>query len=258
MIKTIKGKVIAGTLVFGLVAGGGVALGATDAGAGLKSWYDGHFKQSTVKIAKDTFNHSKTEFEGLADDVGTLKSGATSSINGTRDTATTEATGRIHQEGRDYISSVNDAKWKIEGTIDSEFDKIEMLAKQALDATGKVALRLAEFDLKRHTGKEGKAALAHLETKITEQTNQSISELEWEIRTTKLYLIGLLDEKSGKTIVNINNAVDAEIARLLELITTKTNTLVAEQQTLITNKAVELESAAKVTLEQKVNELINE
>ena len=209
LIKTVKGKVIAGVMAVALVSGGGAALGATDAGAGLKSWYDAQFKKSEKTIAADTLQHSAAGFKGFSEEVQKLKSGATTSINETRDKETTDATGRIYQEGRkDYISSVNAAKWKIEGTIDSEFAKIERLAKQALDATGKGALALAEFDLKRHTGKEGKAALAHLESKITEQTNLSISDLEWEIRTTKSFLKTLLDAKSGATIESINSADD--------------------------------------------------
>lgn len=257
MFKTVKGKVIAGVMAVALVSGGGAALGATDAGAGLKSWYDGQFKKSERSIATDTLKHSAAGFSGFAENVRGLKTDATKGINETRDTETNDATGGINKEARDYISSINAKKAEIQNNIDSEFKKIEDSANRALNATGKGALALAEFDLKRHTGKDGAAALAHLELEIEKQTNKSIGELEWEIRTTKSFLQDKLNEKSGATIAEINRLVDVEISRLLGLITEKTDKLVADQQDLIVKKADELESAAKQTLEAKVIEFMN-
>ena len=258
MINTVKGKVIAGVMAVALVSGGGAALGATDAGQGLKDWYNAQFNKTAGTVAANTLQHSVDGFSGFAGNVGELKLGATTSINGTRDVETSGSTDRIYQQGREYINSVNAEKAKIGETIDSQFAEIERLAKKALNTTGKGALALAEFDLKKHTGNDGKAALAHLETEIDKTTAKSIGELEWEISTTKGYLLGLLNTKSGATIVNINEAVDAEITRILDLISAKTVELVDVQKGLISLKAQELELAAKATLEQRVIDLINE
>lgn len=258
MIKTVKGKVIAGVVTVGLLSGGGAAFGATDAGAGLKGWFDGQFKKSEKTIAADTLSHSIAGFAGFAGDVKDLKTGATTDINGTRDTKTGNATAGIDQAGKDYISQVDAAKLEIEGNIDEEFAKIKALADKSLKLTGSLAYGAAQYDLSKHTSKEGRAALAHVESEIEEQTNLSISELEEEIRATKNGLKTLLSQKSGATIENINQAVDTEITRILGKITEKTEELIAAQKTLISNKAAELESTAKQILEEKVNSLINE
>lgn len=40
MLKTVKGKVIVGTVAVGLLSGAGVALGTSSAGVNLKKWVD--------------------------------------------------------------------------------------------------------------------------------------------------------------------------------------------------------------------------
>jgi len=258
MIKTVKGKVIAGVMAVALVSGGGAALGATDAGAGLKSWYDSQFKKSEQTIAKDTLQHSAAGFSVFAENVKGLKSDATTGINETRDEKTNEAKTSIDNEGKAYVKSVQDKKGEIDENIEKQFEKIESLAKQTLGVTGQAALRLAEFDLKRHTGKEGEAALAHLKDGIEQQTKDSIDEIELEIRNAKIDLRVQLDSKSGDTIATINDLVDAKIAEILETITYKTGNLVQAQKDAIIASAINLEKDAKDKLDEAVISVIKE
>lgn len=258
MKKTVKRKLIVGTVVVGLLSSTGVAFGATDAGAGIKSWYDAQFRKASTQVATSTVAHSAEKFNEFNNGKNQLKKDATDEINETRDTATGNATDGIKAEKDKYIASVKSTKSDIEKKIDSQFSKIEQDANKALNGASFVAKNLAEFDLKNQTGKDGKAALAHVNTEIEKTTNDAISELETEIRATKSYLQGLLNNKSEATVENINNAVDDEITRILGLITTKTEQLVASHQTAISNKAAELEASSKLKIEARVKELLNE
>lgn len=258
MKKTVKRKVIAGTVVVGILSSTGVAFGATDAGAGIKSWYDSQFRKASTEIAFETGKHSVDKFREFSDATKGLKQEASTDINSTRDTATTTATDGIKAEKTKYIDSVNSKKVEIEKNIDSQFMKIEKDANAALKFASLGAKTLAELDLKNHTDKDGKAALVHVNSEIENTTNAAIVELETEIRATKSYLQGLLNGKSEATIEKINKAVDDEITRILGLITTKTEQLVASHQTAISNKAAELEAASKLKLEARVIELLNE
>ncbi|WP_144510798.1 hypothetical protein [Bacillus sp. FJAT-22090] len=257
MKKTVKRKVIAGTVVVGLLSGTGVAFGATDAGAGLKSWYDSQFRKASIEVATTTGKHSVEKFLEFGKETQNLKEDATTDINTTRDFATTTATDSINVEKDKYINSVKTKKEEIENNIENEFRKIEDKANSALKTTSKVAYGLAEYDLNKHTSAEGKEALKFLNNEIDKATNNALSELEKEINDTKAHLKTLLDKKSGATIESINKTVDDEITRILGLITTKTEQLVAAHQDAINKKAGELEAASKLKLEERVKELIN-
>lgn len=256
--KTVKRKVIAGAVVVGLISTTGVAFGATDAGAGLKGWYDAQFKKSNTEVAIESTKHSAQKLLEFNNETKALKEGATESINGTRNTETEAAKTSIHKESRDYINSVNTKKAEIQNNIDNQFKKIEDDANKAILAASKITYGLAELDLKGHTNKHGRDALTYLNTEIEKETTKALSDLEWEIRTTKGFLQDLLNKKSSASIESINQTVDAEIARLLDLITKKTGELVTSQQNAISSKAAELEAAAKLKLEERVNALINE
>ena len=53
MLKTLKGKVIAGVAAVLIVAGGTAAFGASNAGAKLKAWYDGQFGIAKAAVEDD-------------------------------------------------------------------------------------------------------------------------------------------------------------------------------------------------------------
>ena len=258
MKNTVKRKVIVGTVVVGLLSTTGVAFGATDAGAGIKSWYDAQFRKASVEVAATTGKHTVEKFVEFGEETKKLKQGATSDINSTRDTATSNATDSIEKEKQGYIDSVNNKKVEIQNNIDKQFRQIEEKANSALKFTSKIAYEVAEADLTRYTGKEGQAALDYLNLEIDKTTNNALSEIEREITNTKVHLQGLLNDKSGATIDSINKTVDAEIARILGLITTKTEQLVATHQEAINQKAGELEAASKLKLEERVKQLLNQ
>jgi len=256
MIKTVKGKVIAGVMAVALVSGGGAALGATDAGQGLKDWYNTQFNKSSGTIATDTLKHSATGFGGFAEDVKDLKSGATERINATRTQETNDAVRAIYFQGQEYIESVDVKDEEIRQNIDREFEEIERKANEVLSTTGKIALGLARADLQRHTGSEGRKALDHLEREINTQTDISIYDVSTVITDAKSGLLALLNTKSGVTIGNINAAVDAEIATILGVITTETEKLVTKQKDAITEAAAKLQAAAMKELDDEVIKLI--
>lgn len=258
MKKTIKRKVIVGAVVVAFLSSTGVAFGATDAGAGIRNWYDAQFNKAATEIAVETGKHSLNKLGELKDATVVLKQGASTSINSTRDTATTNATDGIKEESKKYIDSVNAKKLEIQSNIDNQFSKIERDAAAALKFASFGAKSAAEVDLIGHTGKEGRAALVYVNEEIDKTTKAAITDLEREIRATKSYLQGLLDTKSDATVEKINKAVDDEIAKIIDSITAKTKQLVATHQAAINNKAAELEAASKLKLEERVKELINE
>ena len=77
MKKAVKRKVIAGTVVVGLISSTGVAFGATDAGAGIKSWYDAQFRKASIEVATSTVTHSAQKFIDFNNGKNQLKEDAT-------------------------------------------------------------------------------------------------------------------------------------------------------------------------------------
>lgn len=253
MLKTIKGKVIAGTVTLALVAGAGSAFANSDAGAKLQNWYAGQFGLATSNIVNDVEDNVRGKFNGWASEYEGLKTGAQNSIETDGTNATTTASGNIDTKTQEHIDAINAKQTQIEGYMNGQFAALKFAANGLINQAGNAALGQANSDLTAFTGAKGDAARTSLTSALEDKTDDAVAELEQAIADAKGELQSQLNTKEAETTEAIIAAIDAKINSLRTTITQKRDDLVAAQKVLIDAKALELETAAKAELQSVVN-----
>ncbi|MER2007057.1 MAG: hypothetical protein ABS939_06355 [Psychrobacillus sp.] len=253
MMKTVKGKVVAGTLALTLFAGAGVAFGASDAGTNLKNWYNSQFAKSTAQIISNTEKDVKERINGLASEYEDLKADASGSIEKTQNDESKDKSNEIDKKSKEYIEAISKKEMEISGYMATQFDLLSFTANGLINEAGKTATKYANNDLTKHTGEKGKNALDELNSELTDATNKASDELNRKIESAKSELQKQLNEETESTteeiIVKINNTIE----ELRNSITKKRDDLVVIQQDLITKKATELETQAFAQLDSIVS-----
>ncbi|KAA0955553.1 hypothetical protein FQ087_13160 [Sporosarcina sp. ANT_H38] len=252
MIKTVKGKVIAGVLAVGLVSGGGVALGATDAGANLKLWYDGQFGKASTEVTSQVTSYASSKAEGLLTEYNGLKTDATDSINAKGEFVAGVANKNIDAKSREHIDSIKEEKAHIETYLASQFGGLSNFAKSIINQAGDDALAYAKNDLTQYTGVAGNTANEKVKTDVNKVTTQAIKDLEETIKVAKEELQAQLDKKTGSTVEEIKGLIDAKIVELRKEVTNLKNKLVKDQEKIITNTAKGLQLAAEAEMDALV------
>lgn len=253
MLKTIKGKVIAGTVTLALVAGAGSAFASSNAGAKLQNWYAGQFGLATSNIVNDVEDNVRGKFNGWASEYEGLKTGAQNSIETDGTNATTTASGNIDTKTQEHIDAINAKQTEIEGYMNGQFAALASAANELINQAGRGALAAANSDLTSYTGTEGDLARSSLTSALEKDTDDAVAELEQAIAEAKSELQTQLDSKETRTTQAIIDKIDAKIAELRIAITQKRDALVVAQKALIDAKALEMENAAKDALQAVVN-----
>ncbi|MCG3088280.1 hypothetical protein [Sporosarcina cyprini] len=252
-MKKAKGKVIAGTLVVGLVAGGGAVLGATDAGANLKAWYDAQFGKASNKITEEVGSYGNSKIEGLTAEYNGLKAEATSKINSRGESVGDTTKKNVKEQSDKHIDAIKEQKAHIETYLSGQFDSLAQFANGLIEQSGKDAWIYAESDLKKHAGDAGKAAGEKMEADIKATTAAALKDLEDTIRWAKEDLQAKLDKETDLTIEEIKAMIDAKIVELRGKVTALNNKLVMEQDKIITMNGKMLLLEAQAQLDALVN-----
>lgn len=253
MLKTVKGKVIAGTVTAVLVSGAGVAFGASNAGEKLEAWYDGRFDVASSNIEADVAANVDSRINGLVTEYNGIKSAAGTSISADGTSAYTTASGNIDTETQEHIDAIAAQQLQIEGYMDDQFTALSTFANGLINQAGTAALNYANNDLTNYTGGQGEAARASLTTELGTDTSEAVAELQQAISDAKGDLQGQLNTLEESTTADIIAAIDAKIIELRGTITAKRDALVASQKLLIDAKAAELELAAQAALQAVVD-----
>ena len=253
MLKTIKGKVIAGTVSLALLSSAGVAFANSDAGANLKTWYDVQFGVAKSDIRTDVGSYVGENVQGWATEYVGLRAAAGTSIDNDRIAANELASNNIDTRTQEHINSINATQTEIEGYITRQFRTLYTEANGVINQAGDLALSYANDDLTDFTGDEGDAARDSLTETLGAKQTQAVEELRQAISDAQTELQAQLDSKEARTTQVIKDAIDAKIVELRGTITAKRDELVAAQKLLIDDKALELENAAKDALQDVVD-----
>jgi len=253
MLKTVKGKVIAGTVAVTLFAGAGAAFGASDAGAKLQTWFNKQFNLATSGIESDANTYYDGLEEGLMEEYGVLKTGATTKINDKEFASRTNANTKIDSELQGHIDSIGTKKASLEGYMNVELANLLEDAEDYIFAEGTALSNRASADMEAHTDGKGSEALITLNTELTNTTNQAVSDLRQAIDNAKTDLQSQLNTKADATTDEIKGLIDTRIGEVRTWVTFMTNYAIQEQEDLINAKALELENAAKVQLKNIVD-----
>lgn len=253
MLKTVKGKVIAGTIAVTLFAGAGVAFGASDAGTKLQNWFTTQFNFAKSSVESDTNSYFDDSEESLLQEYGVLKTGATTKINGTKDTASDDADENIDEALQEHITSINAKKTSLEGYMNVEFANLLKNAEKIIFDKGTKLSNRASEDMEQHTDAVGTTALQTLNKELADSTTNAVEELRLAIETAKGSLQDDLDEHASATTAGMKILIDKRIDEVRGHITRMTNHMVQEQEDLIIAKAMELEEFAKTAMQDLVD-----
>lgn len=253
MLKTVKGKVIAGTVAVTLFAGAGAAFGASDAGAKLQTWFNTQFNLATSGVDADANSYYDGKEKVFLEEYGVLKAGATTKINTTKDTARDGADEKIDKALQEHITEINTKKASLEGYMNVEFANLLKKSEDTIYKKGTAISNRASADMEPHTQEVGTAALETLNTELASSTSEAVEELRIAIKNAKDSLQDDLDEHASATTVEMKKLIDTRIAEVSGHVTRMTNFMVQEQEDLIKDRAKELETAAKSEMQGLVD-----
>lgn len=252
MIKTLKGKVIAGTVAVTLVAGSGVAFGASDAGVKIRAWYDGQFNTASSNVNTSYGEQKNLGIGDFKGSVATLKSGAKESIEGNAGEQIENKSGNINDQKQTYIDAIAGEKAAIEGQIDSQFNTLFENAKKDFNKSANEEVLRAGAGVTFETTKIATDAYNNVRSELKKSSDNAVSELETAIKNAKDSLQSQLDSKQLETTEDIQAAINKKVEEITKTITKLTNSLVTLQNGIISKEAQRLENKALNEMESLV------
>lgn len=253
MLKTIKGKVIAGTVSVVLLSSAGAAFAASNAGANLQNWYNGKLFASSLSVASQTASYGNAEKGKFETEYAGMKTAATTSINTKADTMETSTNNSVKATADAYIDDVTSKKAEISSKMADQFNFLSTTAQIGINLAGAKALRDANDDLSQYTSAAGTAATTQMTNDINAATATAKQQLQDAINTAKNQLQAELDAETSDTVKDINAKIDAKIVELRTKITKIKDDFVLAQEQSIANAAAALETQAKADLDAIVN-----
>lgn len=255
MLKTIKGKVIAGTVSVTLLAGAGAAFASSNAGQNLQNWYNSQYSSATTDVSNQSYTYASGKVSGLLGEYNGLKSAATTSINETRDSSTTRVNNVIESEKQAHIAAINSQKAQISEYMATQFDGLSTYASGLIEQAGADAVTYADQNLGTHTTTVGGEAVSKLSTDVGAASDAAVTALETAISNAQSELEGQLASETTATVEEIKGMIDAKIIDLREEITAIKDGLVVTQQGLINEEARAQLKAAKEALQTVVDNM---
>ncbi len=244
MLKTVKGKVIAGTVAVTLFAGAGAAFGASDAGENFRAWYDGQFRSASNDVKKDVTAYAALKVPGLVNEYNGIKKDAAKEIKDSGDTNAKNSKTDIQNAAQEHIDEVKFSHEEIDGFLKGQFIEISVAAQKAIDDASIEIDKYASNDLSIQSGKNGEDAMKFVDAELGKSKEQAVKDLNEAIAVAKGDLSTKLKNEKNLTTVKIKGMIDQEIKDLRKIITDKKAELVAVQVALIEKKAADLELAA--------------
>ncbi|TFJ94423.1 hypothetical protein [Lentibacillus salicampi] len=256
-LKTVKGKVMAGSVVVVLVSGTSVALASTDAGQALKNWYDQAFGQTVADSTEEAREYGEGKIPGIAEEYAGVKDDASADMDATRADETSSSLHEIDAAKDGHIESVESTKEEILQGMEKEFYDIYMAGWLDIQELGDEAIAFADDDLTQYTEDAGDRAVEQVTTDLTDAKDEAVSELEDAIENAKGELTAGLDTHGEILTGNLTNQIDFEIEEVRTAVDDIVSELVQEQQAIIASKAQELEDDAKQALDDVVTGISN-
>ena len=255
MLKTVKGKVIAGIAVVFLFVGGGVAFGASTAGGNLQTWYSEKFIKSSLLITANTASYVKGKKDILTNEYASIKTKAEATIKATKERESLAKADAINAAKEEHVKTLNGKSSQIETYMDGQFKSIEEAAQLAIKETGEEVLDLSYSDLLLFTGLAGETANETMEKELKDAQGKAVADLEIAIKEAKLLLQGQLDDKAAVSTETIKSMINNKTLELENLISKKKDELLEEQKIIISERALEIENEAKSVLDSVIKEI---
>ncbi|UJL46326.1 hypothetical protein KFZ58_18585 [Virgibacillus sp. NKC19-16] len=251
-LGTMKGKVLAGTMAVGLVAGGGFALANTDAGEQLRAWYDGQFNTAVEEATGEADDYMQGQMPELYEEYEGLKTDATSDINQTRDSETASSEDAIAVARDSHIGDVEATRQELLDEAEQTFYNAFVAGEAEINRITEEWSGYAANELPGYTEVVGNSAVADVNTALDTAKENAVSDLEEAIRQAQEELQSDLDGRSENLAYNLRQQVDFNISDVRDTVTELLDGLVQEQQTIVANAAQLKEDEAKSALDDVV------
>lgn len=251
--KGLKKKLVVGVAAVGIVAGSGIALANTDAGAQLRAWYEGMFSNTVEDIEASVEEYGQSKLPGLQAEYEQLKATAQMDIDLTRELETGKSLSEIINAKISHLESLSEEEQAILAGIGLEFYNVFLDGYFEIQRVQQEGLDYANNDLTAYTGELGQEAMATMTSDINTARDQAVQELEEAIQQAQEQLAQALDTQEEITIRNLQNQIDWAIEDLRESVTSLLDGLVEEQEQIIIAHAQQLEDQAKAALDDVVN-----
>ncbi|MBD7945407.1 hypothetical protein H9650_14870 [Psychrobacillus sp. Sa2BUA9] len=248
LLKSVKGKVMVGTIAVTLFAGAGAAFGASDAGTKLGGWFTGQFNQSKADLSTNVNGYVGTKVAETLPKYNAMKAGTTTTIENERKTSTATANANIDKDLKEHKDALEKKKTELVTYTNTEFNKIFEAEKKKLHDLGVEAARQAQADMDKHTSEKGQVALATLNTELQATTDRAIDDLEAAIEAAKTNLQGNLNRNVEVKTADLKKIVDQEVKDFLLWAQGMANFSAQEQTDLIEAAAKKFEQDAKADM----------
>lgn len=252
-LGSLKGKIIAGTLVIGVVSGSSFAFANTDAGESLRAWYDNMFGQSVETIEADTEAYIDDQVPSLFDEYEALKDEAGVDIDLTRETETGESIAEILAAKTSHLDSLDGELEQILEEMGLEYNEVFIAGYMEILDLQTGAFDYATNDLTAFTGEAGEAAVAEMTNDLNQARDGAVEELEAAIQNAQDILAEAINEQEEITTRNLKNQVDWTIEDLRDEVETLLSGLVEQQKNIIIAAAEDLEEDAINALDDVVS-----
>lgn len=248
-LNTVKSKVLAGVAAVTLVSGAGFVAANMDAGTQLQNWYNKAFGTAAVEVNGDATKHGAEKKFEFVQHSATETADAVKEIKAAKEEEKNAKTESIHYAKQSHIDSVNGKYAEISGYMAGQFDGLYEKNIKAFNFTSDIAYNGAALGLTVTANLTGDLAFRALQKELDAEKRKAVSELEKTIASAKTELLSQLEGEKNATKEEMRAAIDKKIAEMTAAITAKKEELVAKHQERLTNKALEIEAAAKAEMD---------
>lgn len=216
-MKTLKGKIAAGVIATGLIAGMGTVFAATDAGTQLTNWYTNAVwnkakvevsAAAAVDLALDLDAYNKGQY-------ATLKKSSVDSVVANEEARSKAAMLEINARKNYYNGQVNGASTFLTTTkIGQDFAGLTNDLKTVVDLAKSGAKLTGEFDLKNSINKQGEASEKKVKANVANYKTSSTGDLNATITTAKNAIQAKVAETQASTTTELEKYVDDKVIEL--------------------------------------------
>lgn len=254
MMKTVKGKLVAGAITVALVSSaGGVVFGASDAGSKLKNWYDVQFGDAKKTIEAEADAVWKDSLETESKEIGAMIGEAKTEIANKGDEQIDQKGKSIQAAADSYIDNLKQERDKIIKGMAAQFDIIEKDAEAKFQKEGQTFATKKIDEMNDGTGEALRDATSKVNKELQTITDKAIKNLKDTIEGVKGELTKELDSNTLASKESMEAAVAREINRIHSVVESEKNKLVKDYEIMISKAAQLKEDNAKTEMEKVIN-----
>ena len=158
-LKTVKGKIIAASIVGILLLGTTYAFANTNIGEQLRAWYEALVNEKSEEILAQLDEEMDNKITEAVEKYNEIADEATVEIENTRDQVTANALSSIDQAKTNHLENLGIAKEDILGQVEEDFYAIFLDGYFEISRVAEEGLAQAEAGLTAHTAAVGENAL---------------------------------------------------------------------------------------------------